>query len=81
MPYYCHVCGLESEYESGDWDICECCGYEPGFDGQSPQQVRRYREEWLNKGAKWFASFDVLRRKPPNWDLQAQFQNIPLEFQ
>jgi hypothetical protein len=77
MSYYCHVCGLENEFEIDDYDICECCAHERCCDGTSPESVRQYREKWLKNGAKWLWR----RTKPANWDLQAQLRNIPLEFQ
>ncbi len=81
--YFCRVCGLEEEEppwgEDGEtplWDICACCGVEHGYEDSSPIAIRRYREQWLGKGAPWWD----LQFRPEGWSLEEQLENIPLQF-
>jgi hypothetical protein len=58
-------------------EICHCCGADFGYDDETLAATRKYREEWINKGAIWFCSDE----KPENWSLEEQLKNIPEEFQ
>ena len=42
----------------------------------TPENIQKYREKWLRKGAKWFAE----NEKPEHWDRDEQMKNIPIEF-
>jgi hypothetical protein len=73
---YCPVCGLEqNEPPWGDdgknpsFDICDCCGVEFGYEDSTPESIESYRKKWIAEGAKW-------KRKPENWNLEKQLNNI-----
>ena len=81
--HYCRVCGLDQGEppwgEYGDcptFGICFCCGVEFGYQDCFPEDVERYRNEWLAKGAPWRDP----EEKPDNWSLEEQMKNIPDEF-
>ncbi len=54
----CRICGLFSSYPYWDEEdestdtICGCCGAQSGYEDLSLDCVKRYREQWLNEGAK-----------------------------
>ena len=84
----CRVCGLITtssnpadlpwgrDGKSPNWDICECCGTEDGYEDTSPDAARAARERWLAKEAGWFEP----KSQPPNWDLEEQLANVPVEY-
>jgi rubredoxin len=81
--YYCRVCGYL--YDEPTWDpvteipshnICFCCGVEFGYEDSTIDSIRKYRQEWLNNKAKWFNR----KRKPADWSLEKQLENIPSEY-
>jgi len=81
---FCRVCGLGQEDapwgEDGrtpTYEICSCCGVEFGYEDSQPTSVRAYRVQWLGKGGAWFAP----DQRPVVWDFEAQFRNVPAEFQ
>lgn len=69
------------EYDSATWnsdndatfDICNCCGVEFGNEDSTMKGVEEYREDWIRKGAPWFAP----EQKPKNWNLEEQLKKIP----
>lgn len=77
----CRVCGLDmgSDVWGGDdnlnctHDICDCCGAEAGTDDFDLAAVRRYREQWIASGFRWF----MPTSRPSDWNYEAQMQNIP----
>lgn len=77
----CRVCGYDLEFDvwGGDdnsnctHDICDCCGAEAGLDDFNLEVVRRYRQEWIAGGHKWFSP----EEKPKNWDIEKQLAQIP----
>lgn len=55
----CRVCGLVQEQppwsedgEVASFEICSCCGVQFGYEDATLQGVFRYRQEWLDFGAK-----------------------------
>lgn len=81
--YHCRVCGLlqkapiwGDDGNDPSWAICDCCGSEFGYHDCLPDAVRKNRELWVSRGAKWFDP----SKKPDNWDLETQMANIPNEF-
>lgn len=67
---------LEPPYSQhfGDpsYEACACCGFEFGNDDEPgarlPFTFRRYREEWIADGMKWF---DATKR-PEDWSWSRQ---------
>jgi hypothetical protein len=80
MKNICPVCGYdgleEPPYDKNrnpSYEICDCCGYEFGFDdGSKGINFEKYRKQWIIKGAIWFNP-DV---KPKEWDLKKQLLKI-----
>ena len=70
--YTCPICGydgLEDDPYQDTFEICPCCGYEFG----AGENFDKHRHDWLKNGAKWWAKDE---RKPKNWDLIKQLNNI-----
>ncbi|UXI67527.1 hypothetical protein [Tahibacter amnicola] len=81
--YPCRVCGLLDEVPpwgadgcNPSHDICVCCGSEAGYEDCLPEAARVNRQRWLDAGAVWFDR----ACRPPEWDCQAQLQNVPEAF-
>jgi hypothetical protein len=83
--FYCRVCGLFQDQDVPPWgfdgnspsfDICGCCGAEFGFDDCFPGAVKEFRAKWLEKGSAW----RFPEEKPPNWSLEEQLKNVPIEY-
>ncbi len=81
--YFCRVCGLENETppwgydeKSPEYDICECCGVEHGYEDYTIKSTKEYRTKWLASGGKWWES----KLMPKNWSLENQLLNIPEEY-
>ncbi len=80
MKYICPVCGypyLQSPPYDSDgnpsYDICDCCGFEFGFDdANNGVSFKDYREKWIANGNKWFWP----DKKPSNWSLKKQIKAI-----
>ena len=82
--YNCRVCGYRwptppwgDDGESPDFDICPCCQVEAGYEDASPEGARRYRDEWLARGAPWndestphdgLSTEDRLTHVPPGFE-------------
>ncbi|OCA90158.1 hypothetical protein [Bacillus sp. FJAT-27986] len=81
--FVCSVCGYDRLpgplYEKGIPDvslICACCGFQPGYDDEDlGYTFESYREEWIEKGAKWFWE----KEKPKQWELKKQLENIDIK--
>ncbi len=64
----CPVCGYGMEDPPNDWNICQCCGTEFGYD-DSGTTYEALRAKWLRNGAKWWGQ----RLTPPeNWSAESQ---------
>ena len=81
--YYCRICGLrQSEPPWGEdgkipsYDICSCCGVEFGNEDYTLESIKRYRTKWIGEGAKWFDN----KKKPIEWNLENQLDQIPEKF-
>ena len=63
-------------YGEPAYQICPCCGFEPGNDDDSwsgavrPLSFEEYRGEWVASGGAWLDE----SRKPEGWDLRAQLE-------
>lgn len=76
----CRVCGnIQSDPPWGEdgqcptYAICDCCGVEFGYGDCSLDVIKAFREKWLSKGGEW--RYPV--KKPLNWSLEQQMENIP----
>lgn len=78
--YICCVCGCDKleypqYYDNGSptFEICECCGFESGFDDLSEGlTITEYRNKWISDGAQWLNS----NLKPENWNIHDQLKNL-----
>ncbi len=81
--YACRVCGFLHisppwgfDGSTPNYNICECCGVEFGYEDCLVKSVKQYRIRWLEGGCKWWSR----KHKPENWDLETQLKNIPNQF-
>jgi hypothetical protein len=64
-------------YGEPSYDVCPCCGFEPGNDDDSwsgavrPLSFGEYLREWTLSGAEWLDE----SLKPPGWDLTRQLRD------
>jgi len=79
----CRVCGYYSEDfpwgedgESPSFQLCPCCGVQFGKEDISLDSIKKYRDEWVSKGGKWYTK----EEKPERWNLEVQMKNIPDKF-
>jgi len=78
--YICPVCGYDgleelpyNEYGNPSYEICHCCGFEYGFDDlDQGYSFKKYREDWIEDGKKWFSP----ENKPDNWNYNSQIEKI-----
>lgn len=82
--YYCRVCGFKQEtlpwgenQKTPSFTICDCCGVEFGYEDITTSSIKAYRKKWLDEGAKWFKS----QKKPKDWTLNEQLQQISQKYQ
>ncbi len=79
----CRVCG----YDWGDWHpwkdgeyptyaICPCCFVEAGYEDISIQAIKKYRQEWIDAGAKWAKPEET----PDDWSFKKALNAIPSVF-
>ena len=81
--YNCRVCGFNQGFEpwgkdeeTPTFDICDYCGVQFGHEDCNIFYVKKFREEWLKNGEKWF----FLKGKPKEWILEAQKEDIPEKY-
>jgi hypothetical protein len=81
--YRCRVCGWLHrdppwgvDGNSPLFDFCPCCGVEHGYRDATPPGAKRYREEWLARGAV----FNESEERPRCWDLEDQLNQVPASF-
>lgn len=80
--YICKACGYDNfpqefwEDDSPGYIICPCCGCESGNEDYTIESTKKYRQEWLESGSKWFEK----KYKPEDWDLNQQLEQIPIEY-
>lgn len=82
--HMCYVCGLVyDDYEpwgpegtASDFGYCACCGVQFGYQDIRLESAKKFREQWLAKGAIWSEP----DQKPPRWSLEEQLKNIPEEY-
>lgn len=75
--YPCRVCGLDQGFDQWNpptYFICPCCGVEFGYDDATPEDVRGYRQRWLNNDLDWIRSVpddpearDLWLANTPKW--------------
>ena len=76
----CPVCGFEgleelpyNQQNIPSHEICPCCGFEFGFDGENdPASFAAFRQNWVKNGAQWF----MPKQKPEKWNLEKQLSNL-----
>jgi len=80
--YICPVCGNSNlddpPYTSEgcpSYNICSCCGFEPGFDDSEGETFESYRIIWLKNGGLWFSEDE----KPKTWNLSEQLSRIKID--
>lgn len=78
--YVCRVCGFVHDVpirndfgEALLYEYCICCGVAWGEEDETLEDIRRYRAEWLARGAEW--AWPAV--KPDNWEVEQQLTNIP----
>lgn len=81
--FNCRVCGLDQGFEpwgndgeTPSFDICGCCGVQFGYQDCNEFYVKKFRQEWLEKGANWFDPKEM----PEGWSLEEQMKGIPDQF-
>ena len=80
MSFLCPVCGYHGLTRDpvgpvDTFEICECCGFEFGFDDKDLKYTyHEYRLMWLAGGAKWFSS----AARPASWSLERQIASLPM---
>ncbi|WP_323739765.1 hypothetical protein [Acinetobacter oleivorans] len=81
--FACRICGFiqpeepwGEDGENPNFDICDCCGVEFGYEDYTKASVKTYRKKWLEAGANWWTS----KEKPKDWDIEKQLQNIPANY-
>jgi hypothetical protein len=66
----------EHKYGSASYEVCDCCGFEFGYDDNPgtapPLTFDEYRKQWIASGAE---SFDPAKR-PESWSLSEQLSRI-----
>ncbi len=79
----CRVCGYIHDTpirdESGNLlihELCICCGVQWGGQDTTLQDIREYRERWLEGGAVW--RWPIM--EPDDWEVEKQLVNIPPQF-
>lgn len=79
----CRVCGwlLPAPPWGADgrtplFGYCPCCGVEFGYQDATPEGARKFRHQWLSRGAPWG---DAAQR-PPGWSLEDQLAKVPAAF-
>jgi hypothetical protein len=78
--YFCRICGFEQEdppwgddEKTASFDFCDCCGCQFGYQDIHLENIKKYRNKWIQEGAKWSHS----ECKPLNWNLNEQLKQIP----
>ncbi|MBU2895224.1 hypothetical protein [Vibrio hepatarius] len=79
----CRVCGLiqieppwGKDGNSPNYEICDCCGVEFGYEDSSLTGIKNYRKKWLQTGKNWVSKDDM----PENWNVDEQLKNIPVQY-
>lgn len=78
--YTCYVCGYPEldELPRGEngkipsFSICDCCGIQFGYEDTSEENIRKYREKWIETGGEWL----IKDARPKNWSMKDQLKNI-----
>jgi len=78
LRYTCPVCSFDQLNEppfnknnEPSYEICPCCGFEFGFNGDNNQHTyNEYRKQWVKDGAVWF----MPQQRPAGWKLEKQLK-------
>lgn len=69
------MCGLAqaeppwgADGKSPNFEICDCCGVEFGYEDALPAASEEFRARWLASGAQWFSPTE----RPGDWSLTRQ---------
>jgi hypothetical protein len=80
---FCRVCGFLNDAppwgadgRTPFYEHCPCCGVEHGYQDETAEGARRFRQTWINNGARWCDS----TLEADNWDLSSQLVHIPSRF-
>lgn len=75
-PNTCLVCGYsgDPDFYPGDYNICDCCGTEFGYDDRVLTH-EQLRNEWIANDYPWFYSACP---PPAGWDPIRQLRNAGL---
>jgi len=76
----CPICGYTrlqmspyDEHGYPSYEICDCCGFEYGFDDDSEgYSFENYREKWINEGFK----FSNDKMQPETWNRQTMIKQL-----
>lgn len=79
VGFRCISCGFDgihqpSYTEDGipSFEICPCCGFQPGFDDLSEGvSAEQYRKQWIEGGKQWWST---LVPPPESWDPDVQLR-------
>jgi hypothetical protein len=72
----------EQWYGEPAYQICPCCGFEPGNDDDSwsgtvqPSSFEHYLQEWVQSGCPWLDE----SLQPEGWDLREQLNAAWIRF-
>ena len=75
--YICRVCGYQYDTPFESTDICICCFCEADYDDRYLEDVRKYRQKWIEAGYPWT---DDKFPAPDGWNAEEQMKNIPHEW-
>lgn len=71
--YICPICGWdEMNLSPDDFNICDCCGTEFGFD-DFEREDKDLTNIWIKSGMKWWNDAVL---PPKNWKPKEQLKNI-----
>lgn len=67
VKHICPVCGYGMDLPASDYNICQCCGVEFGYEdaGTTHEELR---SRWIARGAPWLCE----ELRPEGWSLTAQ---------
>ena len=81
--FFCRVCGYRESHpiwgndsHSPEFDFCDCCGVEHGYQDSTPTSAKAFRDRWIANGAPWMTK----TKKPDVWNLNEQLARVPRKF-
>jgi len=83
IEFHCRICGLREDVppwgddgKTPQFDFCNCCGVEHGYQDCSPAGSRKFRADWIASGGVWSDE----RSRPIGWQLEQQLGQVPEDF-